>query len=358
MSEPRASSGSSGLGSLLTQRLSSAFELVGPKVSPLDGGLLHRSYLLCAEGKEYILQRVNPVFSPRIHDNIEAVTRHLRVHGVPTFTLVRASDGRLFCDLGEEGRWRLLTRVPGVSFSICEDVAQARSAGELVGRFHSALTDYRGELHPLGFVFHDTPRHLQDLSRALEAHGDHRHHTAVAEFASEIFTAAEAWESLDALPHRVIHGDLKFSNVLFAGEGSGERAEATCLIDLDTLSRLPVFFDLGDAWRSWCNLRSEGEAEANLDLALFRASAEGYLGAPGVELEKLELATLAQGLDRISLELCARFAADVLEESYFDWSRDQFESAGDHNLVRARGQLSLYRQARDTLGERTRFLVG
>jgi Ser/Thr protein kinase RdoA (MazF antagonist) len=358
MSEPRASSGSSGLASELTQRISSAFELVDPKISPISGGLLHRSYFLRAEGKEYILQRVNPVFSPRIHDNIEAVTQHLRARGVQTFRLVTASDGRLYSNQGDEGSWRLLTRVPGVSFGVCEDVEQARSAGALVARFHSALSDYEGELHSLGFAFHDTPRHLSALASSLEAHAEHRHRAAVAELASEIFTAVSAWESLDDLPRRVIHGDLKFSNVLFAGEGGRGRVEATCLIDLDTLSRLPVFVDLGDAWRSWCNVRAESEVEARLDLALFRASVEGYAGVPGVELERRELATLAQGLDRISLELCARFAADTLEESYFDWSRERYESAGDHNLARARGQLSLYRQARDTLEERTRFLTG
>jgi hypothetical protein len=67
---------------------------------------------------------------------------------------------------------------------------------------------------------------------------------------------------------------------------------------------------------------------------------------------------LAHGLERLCVELSARFAADALEEAYFGWNPDLFESAGDQNLSRARGQLSLYRQARDTRTERLHFLLG
>ena len=36
-----------------------------------------------------------------------------------------------------------------------------------------------------------------------------------------------------------------------------------------------------------------------------------------------------------------RFAADALNESYFGWDKARFARAGDHNLLRARGQASL-----------------
>ena len=63
-----------------------------------------------------------------------------------------------------------------------------------------------------------------------------------------------------------------------------------------------------------------------------------------------------EGLERVSLELCARFAADALDESHFAWDSEAFPTAGEHNLYRARGQLSLHHQARETRSERARGL--
>ena len=48
------------------------------------------------------------------------------------------------------------------------------------------------------------------------------------------------------------------------------------------------------------------------------------------------------GVEWVSLELAARFAADALAESYFGWNAARFPGRGEHNLVRARGQWSLH----------------
>lgn len=322
------------------------------KVSLMAGGHLHSTYAVSSDGLEYVLQRVNPVFSTRIHENIDAVTRHLARAGVPTVRLVSTREGALFTDLGGRGRWRLQERLPGVSHDACRDAAQARQAGALVARFHSALADFEGELHPLGFPFHDTPRHLADLEHALQWRRGHRLHPEVAEIAGEVISTAAAWPELGDLPARVIHGDLKFSNLLLEGD------RPSALIDLDTLARMPLWIELGDAWRSWCNPVSEDIEEAVVDLEIFGASAEGYVDALELELAPGELESLVVALERIALELCARFAADALEESYFGWDRERFDTAGEHNLARARGQLSLHRKAVATREERRRILLG
>jgi Ser/Thr protein kinase RdoA (MazF antagonist) len=320
--------------------------------------LIHQSFCVPNRDVEYVLQRVNPIFSPGIHENIAAVTEHLHAKGVCSFRLLATHEGRPYTDLGPGGVWRLMTRVPGVTFDTCTSLAQARSAGALVARFHSALADLDHDFQPLGIRFHDTAGHLRELGEAVVTHRGHRLHAEVAPLADEILAAAGAWEPLDGLPLRVAHGDLKFNNVLFAGPGAAEKHAAVSLIDLDTVSRMPLWVELGDAWRSWCNRAGEDVAEAELDLELFRESAEGYLAGLSIELGGAERASLAQGLERISLELSARFAADALTESYFRWDPERFESAGDHNLTRARGQLSLYRQALETREARSRVLAG
>ena len=323
-------------------------------VSPLAGGLIHQSFSVSEGGVEYVLQRVNPIFRSEIHDNIAAVTEHLASKGLPTLRLILTADGHHCANLGAGGLWRLMTRVPGRVFETCQSSEQARSAGGLVAAFHSALDDLEHELQPLGFPFHDTAAHFADLEAAVVRHLDHPLRESVAKIAAEIAAASQEFADPKPLRRRVVHGDLKFSNILFS-EG---RAAATSLIDLDTLCRLPLAVELGDAWRSWCNRAGEDNPEADLDLEVFRAAAEGYLERLEIELEPDERRSLVLGLEHISLELSARFAADALEESYFGWDPARFASAGEHNLTRARGQLSLYRQARETRRLRSQILLG
>lgn len=329
--------------------------LSDPRVAPLSQGLIHRSFSVRDRDAEYILQQVNPIFSPRIHDNILAVTEHLHAKGLLTLRLVTTAERRAYVDLGEEGIWRLLTRLPGVGFDVCDSTRQARSAGALVARFHSALDDLDHEFHPLGISLHATDVHLRALEEALASHRGHRLYEDVAALGRQILEEASGWEPLEGLPARVAHGDLKFNNVLFGRRGAA-RDEALSLIDLDTVSRMPLYVELGDAWRSWCNPQGEDATEARFDLELFEASTEGYLDALEIDLDPAERESLVHGVERISLELAARFAADTLRESYFGWDPARFSSAGEHNLLRARGQFSLYRQARKTRGPRTQIL--
>ena len=110
------------------------------------------------------------------------------------------------------------------------------------------------------------------------------------------------------------------------------------------MAHLGLDAELGDAWRSWCNRAGEDEPDARLDLELFAASVRGYLAARPLDAATRE--ALAGALERIALELASRFARDALQESYFGWSAAVAATRGEHNLLRARGQLSLARAAR------------
>jgi hypothetical protein len=307
---------------------------------------------------DYILQRVSPIFAPEIHENISAVTEHLEARGLRTLRLIPTRSGAPTTDLGDDGVWRLMTRLPGVSFDRIEDLDQARAAGVLVGSFHGALQDFEAPLQPLGFPLHDTPGHFDELQRALATHESHPRHPEVSRLSEEILRAAECWRPPPSLPRRVIHGDLKLNNLLFAGMGPDDRQRGVALIDLDTLSRLPLYFDWGDAWRSWCNRSPQDSPEAELDVAIFEAASEGLMGALGFAPDPGELESLTWGLELLSLELAARFAADSLLEQHFAWDAERFESAAEHNLSRARGQFSLHGQAVETHDRRARFLLG
>lgn len=329
--------------------------LEGARSAPIEQGWIHQTWRVDGEAGSFVLQRVNPLFSPAIHENIEAVTARLAERGLETPRLCRTRSGALYADLGDEGLYRLMSFVDGVAHDTCATPALAASAGRLVARFHTALQDLDHAFAPLGFPFHETEVYFEALRAALREHGDHRLHSQVATLAGEIEDVVAAWEPLGPVPERVVHLDLKFNNILFREAGAGE--EAFCLIDLDTLSRMPLWVELGDAWRSWCNRRPEHEAEAEYAADRFEASAGAWLETIGFTPDRTELSSLAHAIERLTVELASRFAADALRESYFGWNADLFETRGDHNLSRARGQLSMHRQTRETRDARLRFLL-
>jgi len=328
--------------------------LQAASVERMAGGLIHESYGVEAPGEGsagpgWVLQRVSPVFAPGIEENICTVIEHLLARGLTAPQLVPTRAGAPCADLGAGGRWRLWVRIPGATFDTCTTSAQARSAGALVGRFHAALDDLGAELRPLGLVLHDPSAHLRALRSAVAECGEHPLHRDVAALAREIAEAARRTTPWPDRPRRIVHGDLKLSNVLFDARDADR---AVALIDLDTLSWLPRWMDLADGLRSWCNPRGEDREDAVFVPDLHRAAAEGYLEA--MDPDDAERAALVDGMEWLCLELAARFATDALRECYFAWDPERFASRGEHGLVRARGQWTLYRRACEAREDRAR----
>jgi Ser/Thr protein kinase RdoA (MazF antagonist) len=306
---------------------------------PIAGGLINQSWLVHADGAPVaVLQRLNTkVFSAAVHDDIEGLTAILRDRGLRAPRLLRttADTNRLERD-GEV--WRAMTLVGARTIDRLDSPAQARSAGRLVARFHAALADVDWTFHHARAGVHDTERHMRVLRESVAGLTDHRLHADVAPLAAEVLAAWDEWRevSLPTLPRRIIHGDLKVSNLRFDGD------DAVALIDLDTLAWGTLDVELGDALRSWCGTSGEDTADATFDLDLCRAALAGYAeGAGAWGPTAAESASFLTGTRRIALELSARFAADALRESYFGWDRARFPAAGEHNLLRARGQWSL-----------------
>ena len=292
-----------------------------------------------------VLQRLHAVFGPSVHVDIEAVTAHLVARGLTTPRLVRTARGDLWlCDESESMPhiWRALTYVPGMTVHSSRDPAWLENAAALLGVFHDALAD-------LTHVFvherplHDTPRHLANLRSALgspKAASDHE----ARELGERVLRHAETVRlSFSGLPKRLIHGDPKLSNVMFEPDGSGR---ARCMIDLDTVGRGHLAYELGDALRSWCNPAGEDQALARVDQAAFAAVLRGYARSCPPDVTVDELASAIDGLETVSAELASRFAADAIVDSYFGWDPTRFASRRDHNVLRARGQLALSQSVR------------
>ncbi len=329
------------------------WDLSAARLAALGGGLLNASWRVDAGARgSFVLQRLNPIFDPAVHDNIAAVTERLAAAGRPTPRLVPAHGGRAWVDA--DGVWRLYTFMAGRSFAVMTSVAQARAAGELVGAFHAALAGMPHAFTALRLGVHDTARHLAVLDEAVAAHGAHRLFAKVAPLAAEIAAAGTEAPALPELAPIVGHGDLKLANLIF---DATDATRALCLVDLDTVGPIHLAHELGDMWRSWCNRAGEDEPRAALDLDLLAHSWHGWLAGIGRAPSRAEREAALVGPEIISLELAARFAADALRETYFGFDAARYAAAGEHNVVRARGQWALYRAVVSSRAER-RAIVG
>jgi Ser/Thr protein kinase RdoA (MazF antagonist) len=292
-----------------------------------------------------VIQCVHPVFEASVHEDIRAVTEHLAAQGLDTPRLIPTNDGALYFreERADDARiWRAQSFVPGLTLHVASSPAQLESAARLLAGFHRALSTLAHRFvhqRPI----HDTPRHLDYLRENLAspaAQGDAESQRVGA----SVLAHAEGIETTFSNdPLRVVHGDPKLSNVLFFEH---EPTRARCLIDLDTVGRARLAFELGDALRSWCNPSGEDVLEVTLEEPLVSAALEGYLSAAPPDLTIEESVHAIDGLETVSCELASRFAADAIVDRYFGWDPTRFGSRREHNLRRARGQLALSKEVR------------
>lgn len=320
-----------------------------------DEGLINRTWLV-GEPPRRVLQWVNPIVDPRIHDDIVAVTERLEASGMATPRLVPSREGHRWIADPEGGVWRVLTFVPGHTLHRLKTTAQATRAGELVGRFHAALTSspmsFRAPKRPM----HDTPLRMAELEQALAEADQHPLAADARHLGTAILADWRRWHTAHGdlldLPKRPCHGDLKISNLRFADDDPagddpvGDDPVGDCLLDFDTLGAMSWAAEMGDAWRSWCNPAGEDAPDrVRFDVPLFAAGARAWLAA-APPLEADERRALVPTIERICLELSARFCADTVRNSYFREDRERFPEPGAHNLLKARCQHRLAEAAR------------
>jgi Ser/Thr protein kinase RdoA (MazF antagonist) len=317
-------------------------ELARQPVEALEGGLINKSYRV-GDPPIGALQAQHPIFPPEVNEDIEAVTTHIARKGEITPMLVRTGLGAL-SHIDEDGVcWRMLSWIPGCTHHRIQGATMAREAGRAVAKWHLATSDLDHSFQFSRPGAHDTQKHMDFLQTALRELEGHRLHSQVARLGEQLFSAWERWEGRLDGPKRLSHGDLKISNIRFSPSG-----QAICLLDLDTMGPLSLDIELGDAARSWCNLQGEDVLEPEFDVAIFEAAFQSYLQVNPLPTEERE--ALVPGIERICLELAARFAADALRECYFGWSPSRAPSRGEHNLLRAQGQAGLARSVRSQSG--------
>ena len=317
------------------EQVLASYDISAAALDFMDHGLINRTWRVRAhDGSSYALQRLSPILGAEIHGDIEAVTAHIAAQGMPTPRLLRNLQGGLYVER-EDGIWRMLTWLEGEFHNRLENTSQAEQAGALLARFHSALTDFNQSFASRRRPIHEPARRFAALNEALTRHQDHPLLGDAQALGQRLMEIVSALPPAPETPPRVVHGDPKINNMLFTPAGEG-----LAMVDLDSLGRLRLPYELGDAFRSWCNPAGEDSARTEFSAELFRAARAAYLDVADF-ITAAERKGLVDATLWITLELTARFTADILDDRYFGWDPQRFASRAEHNRLRARGQLSL-----------------
>jgi Ser/Thr protein kinase RdoA (MazF antagonist) len=138
------------------------------------------------------------------------------------------------------------------------------------------------------------------------------------------------------LPKRICHCDTKVSNMLFDKDGS-----VLCVIDLDTLMPSFIFSDVGDFLRTAANYVAEDCPEIDkvgFNMEIFRSFISGYLESAGSFLTEVERENLPYAAALFPFMQAVRFLTDYINgDTYYKIAYPE------HNLVRTRNQMALFR---------------
>jgi Ser/Thr protein kinase RdoA (MazF antagonist) len=323
-----------------------AYGLVAESVERVESGLINETWFVTTrENQRYVIQRLHSAIPRDVNSKIEFVTQRLVSQNVTTPSLLPTSSGEIFFETAGS-QFRVLTFIAGTSFHVISDPNQAFEAGTLLAKFHGALkgVDHSGVLS--NATVHNLQHHLTRLRLALEEHNGHQKILEISEIAEDIFANAEELPNVEIGDPQAVHGDPKISNFLFDDAGRG-----VCMVDLDTVSLMPIAWELGDAFRSWCNPSGEDTDDTRFSLEIFEAGLQGYASKIGIPFSARDVENIVPAIQSIYIELAARFCADALYESYFAWDPKKFSTHADHNIVRARGQLGA---ARDLVIQRSK----
>lgn len=333
------------------------FKIEAPvaKVTALGNGLINDTYKVTTQGEtlDYVLQRINNAVFQNVEllqHNIEAVTAHIRykLEAAGTEDIERrvlrfipvAGGKTYYCDA--EGRyWRMMVFIPRAMTYETVNPEYSYHAGKAFGQFEAMLVDLE---EPLGETipdFHNMELRMRQLRDAVKANAVGRM-AEVQDIVDELETYADEMCKAErmgregTLPKRICHCDTKVNNMMF-----DENGRVLCVIDLDTVMPSFVFSDYGDFLRTGANAVAEDDPDISkvaFCRDIFEAFTRGYLES-ATFLTPVERENLPYAVALFPYMQCVRFLTDYINgDTYYKIKYPE------HNLVRTRNQLQLFRQ--------------
>ena len=336
------------------------FALLGEvqTICPYGEGHINVTYLVTTDRKRYIMQKMNTSVFPdseKLMKNICAVTEYLKARGAETLSVVPTKEGDPF--LKGDANWRVYDFIEDtVTYQTAPNEEVFSNSGRAFGEFQNDLSGFDASvLFDIIPKFHDTPKRFRDFKAALAADVCGRAKDCEKEISfllahEETYGAAVEGLADGTLPLRVTHNDTKLNNILMDAKTNRARA----VIDLDTVMPGSMIFDFGDSIRFGASTAAEDErdlSKVHFSLKLFRAYAEGYCSAVKGSITPREKELLPYGAYLMTAECGMRFLADYLAgDTYFATKYEE------HNLVRARTQLKLAEEMKNSFQEMAKII--
>jgi Phosphotransferase enzyme family len=322
-------------------------------ITPVGMGHINDTYKIEIEENSvvhcWLLQRLNhEVFrKPElVMDNIRAVTSYLTAQDYPYSVAAPMAglDGGLLQRDPIGNYWRMFPFLKNTyAPDFVSSPAVAFEAARGYGAFARALRDFpAGHLSETIPGFHDTVQRCVYFEKMLETDPAGRVATAQPEIedmmrCNPLFDRIDGLKKSGALPLRATHNDTKAGNVLL----DCESGKAVAVIDLDTVMPGTILSDYGDMVRTFVpNVPEDWPAldEIELRMDILDALQAGFLSETGAMLTQTERDNLHAGAQWITGEQALRFLSDYLAGNVYYKIKYP-----EHNLVRARNQLALFK---------------
>lgn len=352
--------------------IAAAFSTEGEiaEISPLGKGLINDTYLVRTDGAhpDYVLQRINHAIFKDVallQHNIEAVMAHIRRKLLSAgerdverrvLQLVPAADGRTWFEAdGNYWRMTLLIREAFTKEAVTPE--SSLLCGKAFGEFEALLADMT---EPLGETipdFHNIELRLRQMEEAVKENVAGRlAEREVLSILEELRSHAgsmclgERLHREGVLPKRICHCDTKVNNMLFDASG-----RVLCVIDLDTVMPSFIFSDYGDFLRTAANFTTEDDpdiSKVGFNMEIFKAFTTGYLESTAPFLTPVERENLPYAACLFPYMQAVRFFTDYI-------AGDTYYKIGypEHNIVRTRNQLALFRSVCSKITDMKDFIL-
>lgn len=315
-------------------------------IAPLGNGLINDSYKVQTDTTSFVLQRINQqVFKnpEHIQANLQQLQQHLKIQNpvAPTLQLpglIKTRSNETGFRDAEGHFWRALDFISNSeSRETLGNSEEAAQVGWALGHFHTLYHQLNTEqLFDTLPGFHVTPSYWK-IYRETVSSSIQEQQDSELDFCQHFIQQHE--HRIDCLESavgngllktRVIHGDPKLNNFLFARETN----KIISLIDLDTVKPGLIHYDIGDCLRSSCHIPDSNTFNLETASIILRH----YLLAARQFMSDADFEFLFDAIWLIPFELGLRFLTDYLQGSWYFKTSDPKQ-----NLYRAQAQFALCR---------------
>lgn len=325
-------------------------------LTPITDGLINTTYLLenKDQGKKFILQKINN----HVFKRPEAiVSNHLIIN-----ELLKSNDyqfqiiepipsltNELLVKDANDDPWRMLSFVENSTTFLTAPSLQ--TAFEAAKTFSYFLTTVNTEKLP---AIEDTlpnflnfEKRVEDYKNSLTNASPYLKENAKAEIeiTNQLLSLPDRWiemEKGNQIPKRIIHADVKISNILF-----DQSHRPLAVIDLDTMMISTILYDFGTMIQSYTNTTNEddGSAQNNFNPEMYKIVKEGFLFYLKEKLTPEESDNLDYAAQVAIYIQELRFLTDYLNGNIYYSTKYP-----EHNLDRTKNQLELLKGLRAYLG--------